>query len=193
MSLSARDSLPDEEAWNAALSYLSYRVRSRRELERHLRRRGYECERIAAVVERCQRLSLLDDLSFATAFARDRIRLRPRGVLRLERELLAKGVGRADARAGIQAALRDEDVTELDLLRAAARKRWRRLSAADPAKARRRLYDHLVRSGFPRDHVREVVRLLAEGVGDPEVAGDEEAIRAESMDGVSPRRSSEQA
>ena len=162
MNPSARDTPPDEEAWNAALSYLSYRVRSRRELERHLQRRGYEGEQIAAVVARCERLSLLDDVSFATAFARDRIRLRPRGLMRLERELYAKGVASADARAGIQAAMRDEEVTELDLLRRAARKRWTRLSVADSAKARRRLYDHLVRSGFPRNHVKEVVRLLAD-------------------------------
>jgi regulatory protein len=166
VSEAAPDAPPDEEAWNAALSYLSYRVRSRRELERHLQRRGYDSEPIAAVISRCERLSLLDDLSFATAFARDRIRLRPRGLMRLESELLRKGVARAEARAGIEAALREEEVTELDLLHAAARKRWRRLSMADPAKARRRLYDHLVRSGFPRNDVQEVVRLLAEDARD---------------------------
>ena len=166
MSTPPPDTPPDDEAWNAALSYLSYRARSRREVERHLQRRGYDSELIATVLSRCERLSLLDDLAFATTFARDRIRLRPRGVIRLESELLRKGVARAEAHAGIQAALREEEVTELELLQRAARRRWRRLSTADAAKARRRLYDHLVRSGFPRNDVREVVRLLAEAEED---------------------------
>lgn len=150
-----------EEAWNAALSYLSYRARSRRELERHLRRKGYESSLVHRVLRRCEELTLLDDLSFATAFVRDRIRLRPRGVTRLEAELVGKGVSRDDARAGIRAAFEDEQVTERDLLEVTARRRWRRLARTDAETARRRLYAHLVRSGFPPDEVQRAVAEMA--------------------------------
>ena len=158
-----------EEAWNAVLSYLSYRSRSCRELERHLRRRGYEQNLVDRALHRCGELGLVDDRAFAAAFSRDRIRLRPRGVIRLEAELLRKGVSREDAEAGIRAAFKDEELTELELLEATARRRWRRLAAADPSTARRRLFGHLARSGFPIDDVRRIVECLAGGPG-PEVA-----------------------
>lgn len=146
-----------EEAWNAALSYLSYRPRSRRELKRHLRRKGYPSSLVDRVLSRCEELTLLDDLSFATAFVRDRIRLRPRGVTRLEAELVGKGVSRDDARDGIRVAFEEEEVTERDLLEVTARRRWRRLARMDVGTARRRLYAHLVRSGFPPDEVQRAV------------------------------------
>ncbi|MCK5412087.1 MAG: RecX family transcriptional regulator [Gemmatimonadetes bacterium] len=152
-----------EEAWNAVLSYLSYRSRSCRELERHLRRRGYEQDLVDRALHRCGELGLVDDRAFAAAFARDRIRLRPRGVSRLEAELLQKGVSREDAEAGIRAAFEDEELTELELLETTARRRWRRLVAADPSTARRRLFGHLARSGFPIDDVRRIVERLAKG------------------------------
>jgi len=146
-----------KEAWNAALSYLSYRARSRHELERHLRRKGYQSSLVDRVLGRCEELTLLDDLLFAAAFVRDRIRLRPRGVSRLEAELVGKGVSRDDARDGIRAAFEEEEVTERDLLEATARRRWRRLTRTDAETARRRLYAHLVRSGFPPDEVQRAV------------------------------------
>ncbi len=151
-----------EEAWNAALSYLSYRARSRHELERQLRRRGYDTSVVSRVLARCERLDLLDDLSFATTFARDRIRLRPRGVARLESELIRKGVSRENAREGIRAALAEEEVTEHDLLEAAASKRWARLANTPADTARQRLYRHLVRAGFPRQEVRRIVARLVD-------------------------------
>lgn len=152
-----------EEAWNAALSYLSYRSRSHWELERHLRRRGYEQDLVEQALHRCNGLGLVDDQAFAAAFSRDRIRLRPRGVSRLEAELLQKGVSREDAEAGIRTAFEDEELTELELLEATARRRWRRLAAADPSTARRRLFGHLARSGFPIDDVWRIVERLAKG------------------------------
>lgn len=155
-----------DEAWNAALSYLSYRARSRLELERHLRRKGYAPSLVDRVLGRCEELTLLDDRSFATAFARDRIRLRPRGVARLEAELVGKGVSRDDARHGIRSAFEEEEITERDLLEVTARRRWRRLVGAEAGAARRRLYAHLVRSGFRPDEVRQVVAELVEAEAD---------------------------
>jgi regulatory protein len=118
---------------------------------------------VEQALHRCGRLGLVDDQAFAAAFSRDRIRLRPRGVSRLEAELLQKGVSREDAEAGIRAAFEDEELTELELLEATARRRWRRLAAADPSTARQRLFGHLARSGFPIDDVGRIVERLAKG------------------------------
>ncbi|MFQ5678869.1 MAG: regulatory protein RecX [Gemmatimonadota bacterium] len=149
------------EAADRALRYAAGRPRSRFQVERHLRRAGYGEGAVRAAVERCVQAGHLDDREFAAAFARDRIRLRPRSLALLEAELRERGVDRSDARAGIARALEEEVVTEEELLRRAAAKGWRRLRSAAPEQAKRRLYGYLSRRGFRAAEVRAAVERLA--------------------------------
>lgn len=157
-----RDEAQREEAVERALRYLGHRPRSRFELERHLRSRGYVEPAVRESVRRCSELGYLDDREFAAAFARDRIRLRPRSVSLLEAELRRRGVSLSDARAGISAALRDEGVTEEELLRRAAEKAWRTMPRGEPERARRRLHAYLTRRGFDASAARAVVDEMTE-------------------------------
>jgi len=154
----------EHRAMESALHYLSFRIRSRAEIERHLRRNGHEPDASAWAVDRCRQLGYVDDLAFATSFARDRIRLRPQGMRRLRADLRARGVSEADAREGIDAAFREEQVNEAELLDAVATRRWRALQSAEPVVARRRLAAFLSRRGFPSDRVRETVARLTGAV-----------------------------
>lgn len=150
------------DATERALHYLAGRPRSRFQLERYLRRKGHEGSAVREAVERCVELGYLDDLEFAAAFARDRIRLRPRSVALLEAELRERGVSRCDARTGVAEALEEEGVDEEELLRRAAEKAWRRLCAQRPDRARRRLLGYLVRRGFRRADIRTALDRLTE-------------------------------
>jgi len=151
-------------AIDAAFEYLSHRPRSRAEVERHLGRKGLDPGAVAAAVERCVELDYLDDRAFAADFARDRIRLKPRGSLRIVMELRDRGVSEADARAGVEEAFRDEGVTDRELLERAARKRWESRRSDDPRVVRRRLWSYLRRRGFRTSEIREVVEELVEGL-----------------------------
>jgi regulatory protein len=144
-----------QEAMRQALHYLSIRPRSRWEVRRNLRKKGYEDPAVGAALERCETLGYLDDRSFAAAYARDRIRLRPRSIRMMVSELGAKGVARPDAEAGIEEALRDERVNERELLERAARKGSRTLGGMDPRAGRRRLFAYLSRRGFASGAIRE--------------------------------------
>ncbi len=156
-----------EEAMDAALGYLSHRPRTRVELLRHLRARGL-AEHAEAVVIRCEELNYVDDAAYARSFARHRIRMRPRGTLRLVSELLGRGVDRDTAERGVGEALSEERVTEADLLRSAARRRLPALRDLDRPVARRRLAVYLARRGFRRESVRRAVDdLLPERPDDP--------------------------
>lgn len=148
------------EAMDAALAYLSHRPRSRREVERRLERKGFEADAVAFALRRCEELDYLDDRAFAADYARDRIRLKPRGALRLKQELRKKGVSEAEAEAGIEVAFREEGVTERELLERAARKRWRSRRSDDPRVVRRRLASYLRRRGFRTSEIRDVVEAL---------------------------------
>lgn len=144
-----------EEALRLALRYLSVRPRSRRELERHLSRVELSPPAVRSALERCAHLGYVDDRAFAAAFARDRIRLRPRGIARMVAELRKRGVAGADAEAGVADALDDEGVTERDLLERAADRAGSRLAGLDRDVARRRLHAYLTRRGFPPVEVRQ--------------------------------------
>lgn len=154
-----------EEAMDAALRYLSHRPRTRRELVRHLQRRGLG-EHADDVVAHCQRLRYVDDAAYARSFARDRIRLRPRGTSRLVSELLARGVDGDTARRTVEQVLSEEGVSETDLLWTAARHRLRALGRMDRTTARRRLTAYLRRRGFGGASVRRAVDELLPGSGD---------------------------
>jgi regulatory protein len=146
---------------DAALHYLSYRPRSRAEVERHLRRRGFGLPHIQAAVERCTELGYIDDAAFAVAFVRERIRLRPRGRARLLSELLRLGVDREVAARAIDDGFLEMEVGEAELLREVAGKRWRALEALETPTARRRHTAYLARRGFGLAEIRAVVDELA--------------------------------
>ncbi len=156
-----------EEAVDAALSFLSYRPRSRAEVERHLRKRGHAGEHVDAAVRRCRQLGYIDDRAFAVAWARQRIRLKPRGRVGLVSELAGLGIGRDLAEAAVEEALCESGVSEADLLAAAAEKRWRLLVGLETATARRRLTAYLTRRGFPPAAIRAVVAELTEREPEP--------------------------
>jgi len=144
------------KARDAALSLLSHRARSSAELERRLRRKGFEPEMAESTVERMEALGMVDDASFAESFVRDRVRLRPHGRRRLAQELRAKGVDEDTARDAIEQVMAREEASEIDLARAAAA-RWKPRPGEEPERARRRLHAFLARRGFGGDVVREVV------------------------------------
>jgi len=158
-----REASARREALDRALSYLSHRPRSSREVERHLRSKGFDPPTVERALARCEELGYLDDRAFAESWIRDRIRLKPRGRFKLKMELKEKGVAEADAEAAIDRVFRDEETDERTLLERAARKRWEARRTEDPEKLRRRMSGYLRRRGFRGHDIREVVdRLLAD-------------------------------
>lgn len=152
-----REASARREALDRAFSYLSHRPRSRFEVERHLRSKGFEAAAVAHALSRCEELGYLDDRAFAESWVRDRIRLKPRGRFKLRMELEEKGVSEADAEAAIDRVFRDEGIDERSLLERAARKRWEARRADDPEKLRRRLHGYLRRRGFRSADIHEVL------------------------------------
>jgi regulatory protein len=90
-----------------ALWLLSYRDRSRVELQRELINDGYCEPLVQVVIERFAQLSLMDDARFAASYARTRLRS-GRGRRGIERDLLDRGVA-PDTVLDALNALSDED------------------------------------------------------------------------------------
>ncbi|MFQ5689959.1 MAG: regulatory protein RecX [Gemmatimonadota bacterium] len=149
-----------EKAIQDALRYLSYRPRSCREVARRLRRRGHDEASVAEAISRCLELGYLGDERFAEAYARDRIRLKPRSVALMVAELRGRGVSVEVARAGVARSLAEEGLTEAELLQRAAAQGRTRFASREERAAARALAGYLRRRGFRASQVREALRSL---------------------------------
>jgi regulatory protein len=147
-----------------ALALLAHRARTRQELARKLRKKGFGRDRIDACLARLEERGLLNDAAVAAALVRDRLRHRPRGEARMVSELRSKGIEQAVAAETIARVFADEEVDDAALARDAASAWLARQGAAvhealgklrspDRDKARRRLYGYLARRGFRGDAV----------------------------------------
>lgn len=158
----------DHAAHEAALRLLSYRARSRSELESRLLQRDFGTDAVERCLAALENSGLVNDAAFAESFVRDRIRLRPRGRRGLQHELRRRGVDALTAEAAIDEVFELEEVDELQLATDLAH-RWkrrtspraiRRAEAGDRearAKVRRRLRGFLARRGFAAEVVHAVV------------------------------------
>lgn len=83
-----------QQAVDRALNFLSFRPRSREEIRRYLRKKETPLNLIDTVLERLDRLDLVNDQAFAEFWIESRERFNPRGAQALKNELRQKGVQR---------------------------------------------------------------------------------------------------
>jgi regulatory protein len=147
----------------AALRLLERQRRTRSDLERRLRDKGYADATAAGVLDRLAAVGLVDDVEYARAFMAGRRARRSAGARRIEQELRARGVGVEDIAAAV--ARLDAEQGGMDEPAAARRviaQADRRLRGLEPRVRRQRLYALLARRGFDGDVIRRALDLPEE-------------------------------
>ena len=139
---------------NAALHYLSYRLRSEAELRERLRRRGFDGDNVKAAIAKLREQGLVDDLAFAEFWKDNRQSFRPRSQWLTALELRQKGVAN-DIIDQVVADVDDEDSAYR-----AALSRVRRLPRSDYESFRHRLGEYLKRRGFSYRVINYTVKRL---------------------------------
>ncbi len=153
-----------ENAYQRALSLISYRERSESEIEKHLQKKGIQEEIITGVLDRLRRSKLVDDQRFARLWVDNRAEFRPRSQRALAYELRKKGI---DAEA-IDEVLDefDDDTAAYD----AAQRYARKLHRLEWPEFRQKLYGYLARRGFSYATVKTALsRVWAERDNDNSV------------------------
>lgn len=89
-SLKAQDAR--NQAFDRSVRFLSYRPRSRTEVERYLRGKAIQTDVISDVIARLEHAGYINDEAFARFWLENRERFKPRGQRALRYELLQKGV-----------------------------------------------------------------------------------------------------
>jgi len=156
---------PEEKrrrTFDRAIKLIASKSRSIAELrERLLQSRRATKSDVDAVIERLKEYGYLDDERFAFSYASLKVKQRPIGKRRLERDLKFKKVDSATAAAALELVF--AETSEEELIDRAIEKRLRLKGKPSNRLEAKSLFDHLLRQGFPFELVSEKVRAVVEG------------------------------
>ena len=153
---------PEEKrrrTFDRAIKLIAAKSRSVAELrERLLQSRKATKADVDAVIARLKEYSYLDDERFAFSYASLKVRQRPIGKRRLERDLKFKKVDSATAATVLDLVF--TETPEEELIDRAIEKRIRIKGKPSNRLEAKSLFDHLLRQGFPFELVGEKVRAV---------------------------------
>jgi len=143
-----------------AVKLLAAKPRSVAELrERLLQGKGINSEIVETVISRLKEYGYLNDERFAFGYASYKVKQRPVGRRRLERDLKLKKVESSVANEALE--LVYTETSEEQLIDQAIAKRLRIRGRPKNRAEAKSLFDHLLRQGFQFELVSDKVRALA--------------------------------
>ena len=149
-----------EQTFQRAAKLLAAKPRSIAELrERLLEGRRSNKEIVETVIDRLREYGYLDDDRFAAGYAQWKVKQRPIGRRRLERDLTLRKVERKVAEQALDQVF--AETPEADLIDQAIEKRTRIRGVPATRTEAKSLFDHLLRQGFPFELVSDKVRAIA--------------------------------
>jgi len=148
-----------ERVFQRAARLLAAKPRSVAELRERLSQdRGATKANVDEVIARLREYGYLDDAKFAQNYASLRVRERPIGRRRLERDLWLKKVDKQTAEVALDEVF--AATPEEDLIDRAIAKRIRLRGRPKSREEARKLFDHLIRQGFAFELVSDKVHAL---------------------------------
>lgn len=147
----------DEYLYSKKISYdfLSYRIRSEKEIRDKLKLKEISSGTIEKTVEHLKELKLLNDEEFARQLVNERLSSKPAGKAVLKQKLYQKGIS-----AGIIQKVLEEsinDTNEKDFVKEIFNKYFNKVKGLDVMTQRKKMFDYLARKGFDFDVIKEVI------------------------------------
>ncbi len=155
-----------QSLFNAALRFVSYRPRSRKELVDFLQKKLQKWNIASSaifenVVKRVEELGYIDDAKFASWWVEQRNSFRPKGIALLARELYQKGI----SRELIEQTLQKSSGDEMEAARIIVGKKLKLFARLPKLEQKKKLYGFLGRRGFPSEVISRVVdEITSKGV-----------------------------
>ena len=143
-----------QKAKNYAFLLLKFRPRSEKEIGERLKRKKFDTAVIRETILFLKEKSFVDDSYFAKVWLESRIK-RPLGLKKLRVELRQKGVDKEIIDSQIEEISKGycEEAVVLKL----AKDRLNKLKGVEPVKAKRRLFEYLLRRGFSTEIIIDIV------------------------------------
>jgi regulatory protein len=152
------------QAKNYAFRLLNYRERSVKEIEDRLIRKGFNKEVCAKTVADLKALKLVDDHKFAKSFAEGRVKYKPSGLALIRSKLYFKGIAEETINSVITDIEKGYD--EYHAAYEIAARKTKSFSKISREKAKRRIYEYLLRRRFKKDIIFKVLNKIFESKTD---------------------------
>lgn len=145
------------KAYGDAVNYLSYELRTEKEMKDYLYKKEYTTPTIMDVMDRLKQLNYLDDEAYAQSFINTQLRMSANGPKTIEQKMFKKGVPQAiiaDKISQIDQDVLLENATEF------AQKQARKTSHASFRQQMTKLRQSLYAKGFTGDVVDQAIASL---------------------------------
>jgi regulatory protein len=134
-----------------AINYISYRERSKKEIEDYLKNKEIEEVIIQKVLSDLEKADLVNNQKFASTWVKDRNKNNPKGNFALKMELKEKGINDSEIEKILQSV--DEKKNALKVFEKAVRKYGKKKNAKE------KISQYLQRRGF---HIQTILEVLRE-------------------------------
>ena len=140
------------KAYQAALHYLNFKMRSEKEIRDYLIKKDYS--EIDGVIERLKEHRLINDKEYAKSFVRTNYQLKTEGPKKIERSLYAKGLSQEEILYGLEEYSDDDQLENAKKLTEKTLKRQRNKSNRE---IEQKIREQLMTKGFDREIIRQIL------------------------------------
>ncbi|MFS0645977.1 recombination regulator RecX [Siminovitchia sp. 179-K 8D1 HS] len=153
------------KAFNAALHFLSFRMRSEKEIRDHLKKKEWDDSIIDAVLHELRKQKLTDDLEFAKAYVRTCMNMGRKGPAVIKKELMEKGVNEPFLETALMEYTQEQQIKDAIALGNKFAKRNKKLSER---MLRQKVEYTLSARGFPFGIIQAAIDGIDIGKGEAE-------------------------
>lgn len=146
-----------KKALNQAIQYLSYRMRSEKEIKEHLYEKGYDDDAVQKAFTHLKKYNYTNDLEFAKAYVRTKMNTSNKGPELIRRELIQKGITEEDLDTAL---LQFTKELQLESSRAIADKLLKKKSKLSKNELLQQLGQAFMSKGFPKSIADETIKHL---------------------------------
>ncbi len=145
------------KAQDTAVRYLGYKMRTKREVENKLKEYEFPDSIILRVIEFLEKYEYVDDRNYCRKYIKETMKLRPKGIFLIKKELRERGA----ADNIIEEAISEAEIDEQPLAEALLERKYEDFANMDH-KELARVYGFLQRKGFSYGVIKAAVASLAE-------------------------------
>ncbi|MBD8071217.1 recombination regulator RecX [Bacillus sp. PS06] len=146
---------------NTAIQFLSYRMRSEKEVVDHLKKKELDTPIIQEILHKLAEYNYINDEEFATAYVRTQIRTTVKGPEVIKRELEDKGI----AKHIIQTSLEEyEEELQVTAARSITEKLATKNTKVSPLEQKQKIEQALIRKGFTWNIIEQVIKGIEDSV-----------------------------
>jgi regulatory protein len=139
----------------SALDFLSYRIRSVKEITDKLKSRKISAGTIEKTIEHLEKLGLINDEEFAKQLVQSKTGRKPAGKSVIRQKLFQKGISKDVAEKVIEELYSSEK--EKELILEVYGKYLRKVKGQDKFSRRKKMFEYLMRKGFDVDLINELL------------------------------------